>query len=179
MPAAPLRPDARRRLAVLGSPIEHSLSPRLQGIAYDRLGLPFDYGLAEVVSGSLAAFVDSLDESWRGLSLTMPLKREVVPLLDEASPLVRRLGVANTVVLSQVDGSQHLSGHNTDVDGITRAVASRLAGAGASAGAGALRVDQTLIIGGGATAASALAAVADLGRAACACTCATSPRRPS
>ncbi|AMM22043.1 hypothetical protein AX769_20185 [Frondihabitans sp. PAMC 28766] len=142
---------------MLGSPIGHSLSPRLQGIAYDRLGLPFDYGLAEVASGALAPFVDSLDESWRGLSLTMPLKREVVPLLDEASPLVRKLGVANTVVLSQVDGSRHLAGHNTDVDGITRAVSSRLADVND------LRGDETIIVGGGATAASALAAVAELG----------------
>ncbi len=44
-------------------------------------GLPWEYSAIEVVEGSLGAFLNTLDESWRGLSLTMPLKREILPLL--------------------------------------------------------------------------------------------------
>jgi shikimate dehydrogenase len=137
---------------VLGSPIAHSLSPVLHETAYRILGLPFEYGRSEVSSGGLAAFLEGLDESWLGLSLTMPLKREVVPLLDSASALVDRLGVANTVVLSREGGSRHLAGYNTDVDGIVRAVQSRHD----------LRHERAAILGGGATAASALVAAAEL-----------------
>ncbi|MCJ0701473.1 shikimate dehydrogenase [Frigoribacterium faeni] len=140
----------RTRLAVLGSPIAHSLSPVLHRAAYDALGLPYGYDRVEVASGALGGFVASLDRSWRGLSLTMPLKREVLPLLDTVSPLARRLGVANTVVLD-AGGRRH--GHNTDVDGIVRSVALRHDA----------RPTSAVVLGGGATAASALSAAWRLG----------------
>lgn len=142
-----------RHLAVLGSPIAHSLSPVLQNTAFRLLDLDYEYGLAEVATGGLLPFLANLDDSWIGLSLTMPLKREVIPLLDEASPLVERLGVANTVLLSSVDGERYLSGHNTDVDGILRAIREHREIAPAHA----------TILGGGATAVSALAAATELG----------------
>ena len=79
-----------RRCAVVGSPITHSLSPALHRAAYAELGLDWTYDHVEVDSAGLEEFVAGLDESWRGLSLTMPLKRTVVPLLDTQ----RRLGAA-------------------------------------------------------------------------------------
>jgi 3-dehydroquinate dehydratase type I len=142
----------RRHLAVLGSPIAHSLSPVLHKTAYELLDLPYEYGRGEVSSGGLADFLDNLDDTWLGLSLTMPLKREVVPLLDSTSALVDRLGVANTVLLTNQDGVRRLAGYNTDVDGIVRAVQSRHD----------VRHERAAILGGGATAASALAAAAEL-----------------
>ncbi len=69
-----------RRCAVLGSPIEHSLSPAIHAAAYAHLGLDWTYERHEVVADGLAAFVAGLDESWRGLSCTMPLKEAVVRL---------------------------------------------------------------------------------------------------
>ena len=69
-----------RRCAVLGSPIEHSLSPALHAAAYASLGLNWIYERVEVDPKQLAPFVDSLDASWRGLSLTMPLKEAVLEL---------------------------------------------------------------------------------------------------
>lgn len=150
-----------RHLAVLGSPIAHSLSPVLQNTAYRLLEVDYEYGLADVPSGGLLTFLDNLDDTWSGLSLTMPLKREVIPLLDEASPLVRELGVANTLVLSTRDGVRHLSGHNTDVDGIVRAI--RRSDDARPEGQPDVRPERVAIIGGGATAASALSAAAELG----------------
>ncbi|ARC57778.1 Shikimate dehydrogenase (NADP(+)) [Frondihabitans sp. 762G35] len=144
------------RLAVLGSPIEHSLSPVLQNTAFRLLGVPFEYGRVEVRAGGLPDFLRSLGDDWVGLSLTMPLKREVIPLLDEASPLVTSLGVANTVVIAGATGPaspRHLTGFNTDVDGITRAVLAR----------SDVRHREATIVGGGATAVSALAAARELG----------------
>ena len=72
------------KCAVLGDPVAHSLSPVIHRAAYDALGLDgWQYDAVQVRSGGLAEFVDGLDPAeWRGLSLTMPLKREAVPLLD-------------------------------------------------------------------------------------------------
>jgi shikimate dehydrogenase len=139
----------RRRCAVLGSPIGHSLSPVLHRAAYDALGLDWQYDAVEVREDGLAGFLDGLDESWRGLSLTMPLKRAVMPLLDEASDRARQAGAANTVVL---DGGRRV-GHNTDIPGAAAAIAERYDGPLGSA----------TVLGGGATAASVLLALADLG----------------
>ena len=141
--------SVERRLAVLGDPVEHSRSPALHAAAYAVLGLPWTYGRERVASGGLAAFLDGLDASWRGLSLTMPHKQVVLPLLDEKEPLVGLTGAANTVLL---EGGRRL-GFNTDVHGIVAAL--REVGAGMVKGA--------VVLGSGATAASAVAALGQLG----------------
>lgn len=137
-----------RRAAVLGSPIAHSLSPTLHRAAYAGLGLDWRYDALEVDGERLPAFLRACGPEWVGLSLTMPLKRAVLPLLDTASDLVRLVGAANTIVF----GPGGIAGHNTDVVGIMAA----LRGIGAEPG-------PAVILGGGATAASALAALAQLG----------------
>jgi shikimate dehydrogenase len=140
---------AGRRCAVLGSPIAHSLSPLLHRAAYAELGLAWSYDAVEVTEDGLATFLDGLDEQWRGLSLTMPLKRAVVPLVDELSDRAVQAGAANTVVLEP----GRRTGHNTDIPGAAAAVEERWAGG----------VARTVVIGGGATAASILLALTDLG----------------
>ncbi|MFP5252680.1 MAG: shikimate dehydrogenase [Actinomycetes bacterium] len=137
------------RCGVLGSPIAHSLSPVLHRAAYAELGLDWEYDAHEVTEDSLGAFLDGLGPQWRGLSLTMPLKRAVVPLLDERSELVEISGAANTVILQ--DGRR--MGHNTDVPGAVAALTERHAGPWRSA----------IVLGGGATATSVLLALAELG----------------
>jgi shikimate dehydrogenase len=143
---------ARSHLAVLGSPVAHSLSPTLHAAAYEVLGVPFTYGRHEVASGGLGAFVGGLGPEWRGLSLTMPLKREVLPLLDRTTPLVDELGVANTVAFRTVGDHVERLGANTDVEGLVRPVEAL----------GHLPGEAT-VLGGGATAASALTAAVRLG----------------
>lgn len=137
------------RAAVLGSPVRHSLSPRLHRAAYAALGLDWTYDAVEVDEAGLPAFLAGLGPEWAGLSLTMPLKQAVLPLLDSCSALARDVAAANTVVLR--DGRRE--GHNTDVDGIV----------GALAEAGLTSVTRAVVLGGGATARSALAALARLG----------------
>jgi shikimate dehydrogenase len=148
-----LDPD-RTRLAVLGSPIAHSLSPTLHTAAYDVLGVPFRYGRHEVASGGLEPFIAGLGGEWRGLSLTMPLKREVLPLLDRTTPLVDELCVANTIAFRQSGDRVLRYGANTDVEGLVRPVEAL----------GHLPGEAT-ILGGGATAVSALTAAVRLGAA--------------
>ncbi|WP_144762349.1 shikimate dehydrogenase [Curtobacterium sp. 9128] len=144
-------PD-RTHLAVIGSPIAHSLSPALHRAAYEVLGVPFTYGRHEVASGELDAFVAGLGPEQRGLSLTMPLKREVLPMLDRTTPLVDELGVANTLAFRTEGDRVVRAGANTDVEGIVRPVEAL----------GHVPGEAT-ILGGGATAASALTASLRLG----------------
>lgn len=141
---------AERTLAVLGSPIAHSKSPRLHAAAYRVLGLPWTYSAVEVVEGSLGAFVNTCDSRWRGLSLTMPLKREVLPMLASRSALVETVGAANTVLF---DETMAMHGFNTDVAGIVAAFAEH----------GVSALDSVLVLGAGATAGSVLVAAAGLG----------------
>jgi shikimate dehydrogenase len=143
--------EAMRRLAVLGSPIAHSKSPGLHRAAYRLLGLDWEYSAIEMRGEGLGDFIDGLDASWRGLSLTMPLKQDVLPLLDEVEELAVLAGAANTVLLD----AGRRRGFNTDVAGIVRALGE----------AGVTRVHRGVVIGGGATAASAVVALAELGAA--------------
>ena len=138
-----------RRCAVLGSPISHSLSPLLHRAAYEALGLAWAYDAIEMDEAALPAFLDGLGSEWRGLSLTMPLKRAVLPLLDAAGELVHQTGAANTLLLE--DGRRR--GENTDVPGIVDALAQH----------GVVTAGSALVLGGGATAAAALAALREIG----------------
>lgn len=139
------------RCAVLGSPIEHSLSPTLHRAAYTELGLEWTYDAIEVTEAGLGEFLDSCGAEWRGLSLTMPLKRAVQPLLSDRDALTAATGVANTVVLD--DRGRH--GLNTDIPGAIAAIREK---AGPS-----FRANSAVVLGGGATAASLLWALGDLG----------------
>jgi shikimate dehydrogenase len=151
-------PAPPRAAAVLGSPIAHSLSPVLHTAAYAALGLDgWTYTAIECDEAGLPALIASRDSAgpgsrWAGLSLTMPLKRAVLPLLDHTEPLAIEVGGANTVVFA--DGQRH--GYNTDVPGLVAA----LAEAGVTSPPGAT------ILGAGATACAALAALRAMGLAA-------------
>ncbi len=139
------------KAAALGSPIAHSLSPALHRAAYQALGLAgWSYQAIECDEAGLPGLLAGCGPDWAGLSLTMPLKRAVLPLLDRTQPLAAQVGGANTVVFG--DGERR--GYNTDVPGMITA----LGGAG-------LAGDQmsALILGAGATACSALAAARGLG----------------
>ncbi|TFD33434.1 shikimate dehydrogenase family protein [Cryobacterium cryoconiti] len=146
-------PPPACRLAVLGSPIEHSLSPALHRAAYGALGLDWRYDAVRVAAGGLSDFLGSLGGEWRGLSLTMPLKHEVQAHLDGLDRIAEQTGSVNTVLLGETDGRRTLHGFNTDVTGLVRALAE----------AGVRRAVHVTLLGAGATAASALVAAAELG----------------
>jgi shikimate dehydrogenase len=147
-----------RRAAVLGSPIAHSLSPVLHRAAYAALGLDaWSYGAFEVDEAGLPGFVARLGAglpedggpAWAGLSLTMPLKRVVIPLLDGVEPRALAVEAVNTL-LFRPDGSRY--GANTDIPGLAAALADR----------DVVSVPSAAVLGGGATAASTLAALAGI-----------------
>ncbi|MEW2267291.1 shikimate dehydrogenase [Streptomyces sp. NPDC047853] len=144
----PARATEPRRAAVLGSPIAHSLSPVLHRAAYAELGLEgWTYDRFEVDEAALPGFLEGLGPEWAGLSLTMPLKRAVIPLLDGISDTAASVDAVNTVVLTR-DGRR--TGDNTDIPGMVAALREH----------GIEKTETAAILGAGATASSALAALA-------------------
>jgi len=117
--------------------------------AYDELGLDWSYDRVEVAADTLPGFLQGLGPEWRGLSLTMPLKRAVMPLADGHDEWSLRTGAANTLVLEQ----GRRAAANTDVPGARAALEER----------GLHSVESVVVLGGGATAASVLLALTGLG----------------
>lgn len=137
------------RCAVLGSPIDHSLSPALHRAAYAHLGLSdWEYQRHRVEADQLAGFVAGLDDSWRGLSLTMPLKVAALQLgePDELSVLAE---AGNTMIIE----SGRRKVYNTDVGGLVSAFAA----------AGVDKINSATVLGSGATARSSLISAARMG----------------
>ncbi|MFD5214872.1 shikimate dehydrogenase family protein [Microbacterium sp. NPDC058345] len=139
---------ARTRLAVWGDPIGHSRSPALHAAAYRRLGLDWQYDRRRVDAAGFATELASLDDTWRGLSLTMPLKEVAHAAAETLDAHARLTGAVNTLLLGE---TRH--GFNTDVGGIVDAFSS----------AGTTGLRSVRIVGAGATASSALVAVRELG----------------
>ncbi len=153
MPGQPgqvLRP-VTHRAGVLGSPIAHSLSPVLHTAAYEALGLDdWEYTAERVGHEHFLTHVASLDPSWRGLSLTMPLKEVAFQAVERASDVAVATGAVNTLVRGTAGG---WAGDNTDVHGIAEGLAE----------SGVRQADRAVLVGSGATARSAVAALAVLG----------------
>lgn len=139
---------ARTRLEVWGDPIGHSRSPALHAAAYRQLGLDWQYERRRVDVVAFPVELASLDERWRGLSLTMPLKEAAHAASDALDAPARLTGAVNTLLLGE-----RRQGFNTDVGGISDAFAH----------AGVRELADVRILGAGATAASALVAVHGLG----------------
>jgi shikimate dehydrogenase len=138
------------RLEVWGDPIAHSRSPQLHSAAYSVLGYDWDYGRRRVEEASFADELNGLDSSWRGLSLTMPLKGAAFAAAAVKDRRAELTGAVNTLLLDTAGRHQ---GFNTDVGGIVRALADE----------GVSSLSTARIVGAGATATSALVALAELG----------------
>lgn len=161
----------RLRAAVLGRPVAHSLSPVLHGAACAVLGLDVEYTREDLGEDGVHAFLAhrlgvpgeagapaalTAGEDWLGCSVTMPLKSAVVAAADELTDRVRALGVANTLVRDHPEHPGRVLAHNTDVDGIVRALAD--GGLDTSVRGGTVGV-----LGNGGTASAAVAAAHALG----------------
>ncbi|MEU8301002.1 shikimate dehydrogenase [Micromonospora sp. NPDC048909] len=140
----------RRRAAVLGKPIAHSLSPVIHNAGYAAAGLTgWSYTRIECAESELPGLVAGLGPEWAGLSVTMPGKEAALAVADAASPVATAVGAANTLV-RRPDGSWYAD--NTDVAGMVDV----LTAAGVRPGV------TVTVLGAGGTARAALAAAAQL-----------------
>lgn len=129
---------------LLGRKLGHSYSPQIHSHLAD-----YRYDLFEKEPEELEAFLKV--GSFQGLNVTIPYKKDVIPYLDELSPVAQRLGAVNTIV-RRADGS--LIGHNTDYFGFCSMVEkSGLSVAG----------KKVLVLGSGGASNTAVAALRELG----------------
>jgi len=141
-----------KHFAVVGSPIDHSLSPSIHSAAYKFLGLDWDYSRHEVKQGQLNEFLWESGTHLDGISVTMPLKPEAAAIATKSDEIVQLSNIANTLLRV----SDEYFAFNTDVFGIEKALAECWGS----------NINRVAILGSGATAQSALYAVSKMAAAA-------------
>lgn len=135
---------------LLGSPVEHSISPMMHNEAFRRLNLDYAYLAFDVGTDTLEKAVEGLKVMGaRGFNLTMPDKNLVCSLVDKLSPAAEIGGAANTVV----NDNGVLTGYTTDGIGFMRSVE--------EAGQNIIGKKMTLLGAGGAAAAILIQAALD------------------
>lgn len=97
---------------LLGRKLGHSYSPQIHALMAD-----YSYELFEKEPEEVGEFV--LHGDYTGINVTIPYKKDVIPYLDELSPMAKRMGAVNTII-RKPDGS--LYGHNTDYFGFSSMV---------------------------------------------------------
>ena len=143
------------KLAVIGHPVSHSLSPHLFACISRETGRELTYGTEEVRLEELADFLARAKAgAYDGCNVTMPLKTETARLAEEKTEEVRRLGASNTVRFAEGKAFAH----NTDGAGFLSAL--RMAGAMPEDG-------RAVIIGAGGAARAVALALAESGAEVC------------
>jgi pentafunctional AROM polypeptide len=145
-----------RNFCLFGKPISASPSPILHNTLFKAFGLPHNYKRQETVDTN---FIKSIirETGFGGASVTIPMKLEVMSLLDELSEDVKVIGAVNTIVPVTSGQDTKLIGHNTDWQGMVHCF--HRAGARQSPG------DTAVVIGGGGTARAAIYAAHKMGYA--------------
>lgn len=139
-----------QRLAVIGDPISHSLSPLMQNFLIAHFDLPFQYEALRVSMNELPAVIARLRRGeFAGVNVTIPHKQAIIPLLDDLNEGAQRIGAVNTVISS----NGVLLGHNTDVIGFQRTLE--------SAGINVAQ-EEVLVLGAGGAAAAVLFSLLDM-----------------
>lgn len=143
--------NSPKRLGIIGHPLGHTLSPALHNWGLRTLGMDGHYGVWPTQPQELAPFVERVRaERIHGVSVTIPHKQAVIPLLDGLSPRARAVGAVNTLLWDK----NALTGDNTDMAGVSAPVLE------------AVGVPQSaLVLGAGGAARAAAAALAQLGTA--------------
>ena len=142
------------RGAVLGSPIAHSLSPLLHKSAFKALGITGEYTAIEVSGGGLKKFLEERGDEYDYLSLTMPLKEEVLELQssDKVNVIVDELGKRIQSINTLVKSGTGWNATSTDGSGFVKSLAN----------AGYDHFERVLVLGAGGTARAVAGALDDI-----------------
>lgn len=106
-------------LGLLGSPVAHSISPKMHNEAFRLLGLDYVYLCFDVNESNLEAVINGMKlMNVKGFNCTMPVKNKMAELADELSPAAKMIGAVNTVL----NDNGKLIGHNTDGIGYMQSV---------------------------------------------------------
>ena len=144
---------ARLRVGIIGEPVEHSISPAMQQPAFDALGIDAVYEKWPTNAAELPDRIASIRlPDALGANVTAPHKLAVMELIDDITPLARRIGAVNTVI--NRDG--HLTGDNTDEHGFAASL---------TAAFPEVKLDKAVMLGAGGAARAVSLALETLGAA--------------
>jgi pentafunctional AROM polypeptide len=138
-----------KKFAIFGSPVSASRSPPLHNTLFAEMGLPHEYTRLETTNvEDVKDFIHASD--FGGASVTIPLKLDIMPLLDEVAQEAEIIGAVNTIVpVDNGDKAPRLVGYNTDWQGMVNSL--RNAGIYGSNG-----TESAVVVGGGGTARAAI-----------------------
>ncbi len=112
-----------KSFAVVGHPLDHSLSPTLFNAGFKALGLDYTYKKEDVASSGLKNLIDKVRSGeYSGLGITVPYKEEVIQYLDVLTLEAKEIGAVNTIHLS----NGKITGENTDWIGFMKALENHL-----------------------------------------------------
>ena len=121
---------------VIGNPVSKSMGYLIHNRAFQEIGSPDIY--VSFLVNNVAKFFNEFQEFFQGLSVTMPLKESIIPLMDVVDETAKKIGAVNTVV----KGDNGWTGTNTDCTGAIQALEKQVD----------LKDKNVLIIGSGGTA---------------------------
>jgi 3-dehydroquinate dehydratase/shikimate dehydrogenase len=121
---------------VIGNPVSKSMGYLIHNRAFQEIGSPDIY--VSFLVNNVAKFFNEFKEFFQGLSVTMPCKENIIPLMDNVDPTAKKIGAVNTVVKED----NGWTGHNTDCTGAILALEAQVD----------LKDKNVLIIGAGGTA---------------------------
>jgi len=147
-----------KQFYLFGQPISASRSPALHNTLFQQIGLPHEYSRFETDQArEVVNIIRSPD--FGGASVTIPLKLDIIPLLDDVTDAAKLIGAVNTIVPTpgKPGGPPRLTGENTDWLGMTHSLISNSYSTVSSGAPG-----SALVIGGGGTARAAIYALQSL-----------------
>ena len=140
-----------KTFAVIGDPIDHSLSPNIHNAAFNALGMDCTYIAYRIPRGELKEGIESLKQiKISGFNVTIPHKIEMMKYIDESSEECRTIGAVNTVT----NENGKLIGYNTDMDGFLEPIKKRNI---------AIKNEDVLLLGAGGAARAIVAGFAKEG----------------
>lgn len=105
--------------ALIGSPVDHSVSPKLFNLYAKQFGFEYAHSKFNVKSEDLEKVIKSLSAfGFTGVNITLPYKADVMSFLDSISPEAKAIGAVNTIKIN----NGRLEGYNTDAYGAFRAI---------------------------------------------------------
>ncbi len=108
-----------KKYFVIGNPINHSLSPKLQNYWLKENNIDAIYDKKKIEEKNLQTIISEVKEKKiNGINVTVPFKKVVIPYLDKLSPEAEQTQSVNTIILS----NGNLIGYNTDIFGFDKAI---------------------------------------------------------
>ena len=109
----------KAKFAIIGNPVSHSLSPTMHNYWFDKYDIKAEYEILKIEENQIQSVINKIkDKEIKGINVTLPYKKSVIPFLDRIVNDANETHSVNTIML---DKNNNLVGENTDVFGFQAA----------------------------------------------------------